>query len=671
MWCVNFKKQIAIIFFPWLLSILIPFFGRLFLLLSFVDVEQIILLKRDVIRLFLVGLLFDLRITNIVFGLVIILGFFTLFSGKWSVIWQKLLMYYSLLILVLVTIFTVVNIFYYITYDRHIDVFIFGLFDDDTIAIIKTIWSDYPVIKLVLALIVMVYLFYRLTLFCYKKAIAKKYHQHSSLIELISIFFLLIFIVIGARGSVSTFPLRESDAQISQYDTFNKFVPNGIIALSWAYKAYKIDLDLNLISDMELNELLQRFFDKNDDNSIEIFQDKTDYNFLLEQQPPNVVFVVMESMGTHLFQFDDKIHRDLMGSLRKHWENDWVFDRFISEGDGTIDSLNRFFVRSPIDKISQSFAQHVEFKSNMFQPFKNKGYKIIYITAGNGAWRNLNQFLMHLGVDEFIEQNTLLNEYPEAELSTWGVPDEYMFKFAEKRLSEAKAKNEHVFIMMMSITNHPPYQLPKNNEYHDYEFSDSELKRFRNMNNLKELKNMFNTFRYSNEKLGNFIDWVKSSNLSNQTIIAVTGDHNLRGIGYSDPKELALSHAVPFYLYVPQKYQNNTVYDLNRIGSHKDILPTLYHLSLSEADYYNTGCNLLTLDPNSFWCNIGYNPNVVIDQKGAYSLSNNTFSSWKNLKKLELNEPTDFITEEQILFIERWQSWGKLLHWQIIEQIKH
>ena len=48
---------------------------------------------------------------------------------------------------------------------------------------------------------------------------------------------------------------------------------------------------------------------------------------------------------------------------------------------------------------------------------------------------------------------------------------------------------------------------------------------------------------------------IRSSTAEYLTYIAATGDHKLRGIGYLDhPDEAMFGHAVPFYLYIPEKY---------------------------------------------------------------------------------------------------------------------
>ena len=97
----------------------------------------------------------------------------------------------------------------------------------------------------------------------------------------------------------------------------------------------------------------------------------------------------------------------------------------------------------------------------------------------------------------------------------------------------------------------------------------------------------------------------------------------MRAISYPAPQDTALGHGVPFYLYVPNEYRAAAQYQPNRAGSHKDIVPTLYALSLSQAQYYQTGCNLTAAEntANPF-CGYGYNPEVTLTHNGFYNTKN-------------------------------------------------
>lgn len=44
----------------------------------------------------------------------------------------------------LFTAATVISVFYYATFARSIDVFVFGLIDEDTSAVLGTVWQGYP-----------------------------------------------------------------------------------------------------------------------------------------------------------------------------------------------------------------------------------------------------------------------------------------------------------------------------------------------------------------------------------------------------------------------------------------------------------------------------------------------------------------------------------------------
>ena len=231
------------------------------------------------------------------------------------------------------------------------------------------------------------------------------------------------------------------------------------------------------------------------------------------------------------------------------------------------------------------------------------------------------------GVNEIIDENTLKTHYPEAKSDTWGVPDNSCSAMPKKN-SRAPKSGTPVFIMMMSVTNHPPYRLPAPHQAKNFRLDEQEQKRLANLASGKELNEIFNTFRYSNDQLGRFIGKVKT--IAPDTIIAATGDHNMRAIGYPESADAALGHSVPFYLYVPQAYRGSAEYHPERAGSHKDILPTLYNLSLSKSRYYQTGCNLTAPQPDSAWCGYGYNPEVIITERGFYHQHSKAFHKWDN-----------------------------------------
>ncbi|HDL8538305.1 TPA: LTA synthase family protein [Yersinia enterocolitica] len=668
MWFYRFKHAFIALLLPWLLAVTTQLAGRVYLLTDYCHPELLASSSVDIRRMFLIGGLFDIRIASLMFvPCLLIAGILALGNNSFK-LWQRSWPWLATILGTLITILTVGNIFYYATYQRPIDIFIFGLVEDDTTAVLKTLWSDYPVIRSVICLILVVVAILWICRRWQKKISTWPEQRHCIAVSAISTLVILAISFVGTRGSLGTFPLRQSDAQISDVTLLNMLTPSGPIALTWAIKAHREYNNFSQATDKQGEELFSQFFATPTEASLKQFMAQTGPNPIAKKSPPNVVFAVMESMGYYLEGYDRE-DRDVFGALKQHWQTDWRFSRFISEGNGTIDSLSRFFVRSPNNNISQSSAQNADFYSNMFKPFIANGYKIVFVTSGNGSWRNLNQFLPHLGVSEFVEQNGLRKRYPEAETGTWGVPDEFMFRYIEERLAQADKEGEHVFIMSMSTSHHPPFKAPNSYLKTDIKLLDAEKQRLNNLASGKQLEEVFHTLRYTNDQLGQFISWVKHQPLGEHTIIAATGDHNIRGISYPDTAELALSYAVPFYLYVPKNYRQNSHFDASRVGSHKDIWPTLYQLSLSEAPYYRTGCDLLSEKPDPLWCQ-GYNPNLMITQQGAFSLSGKgEFHRWVDKEGLLLAAPQP-MNEDQEKTFNRWQAFTSLLSWQLNKQVQ-
>ncbi|GAK82880.1 phosphoglycerol transferase [Vibrio ponticus] len=153
-------------------------------------------------------------------------------------------------------------------------------------------------------------------------------------------------------------------------------------------------------------------------------------------------------------------------------------------------------------------------------------------------------------------------------------------------------------------------------------------------------RKIYETYQYANNALGHFISEIKSSPLGEKTIISASGDHRLREYSISFPEDLGTAHSVPFYLYVPDNILKHTnyKYQANRIGSHRDIFPTLYAFSLSNAKYTSLGGrNLLAVNdiPEPY----AHNNGVTLTNAGAsYASNSTTLYPWKNSNDLTVNK---------------------------------
>ncbi|RIJ01240.1 LTA synthase family protein [Achromobacter sp. K91] len=665
-WFVNFQRSFLVLLAPWLISVLAQSAGRGYLLLRYAAPGTYDALPQDVRRTLATGLLFDIKVASIACSALLLLSMAAAARPGLQRRWQRHLPGLGAAMATLFAAITIISVFYFATFSRSIDIFVFGLVDDDTQAILMTLWHGYPLAQAGLLLAAVLagtwWLGRR-----WRGWVQGMLFKRRAFIPSLLRFALIIGVtVLACRGSLGKFPLNKDDTSISSLRLLNDIAPNGVSAFSWALSDRGNDKRFEPVTLREGRQLYERFLGW-PDVGLRPFMAATGPHPAAAARPPHVVLQVMESMGAHLNSYD-RPGRDVLGALRPHWSEDWVFERFVAEGNGTIESLSLLLVRSPIAAVGQSSAVDAPFASNAFTPFLQRGYRVVFVTSGAATWRNLGVFATKLGAHEFVDQQTLKVRYPQARTGTWGVPDEYMFRYIEERLAQGNQDSQPLFIIALSTTHHPPFIVPDGGQRGGLPLDDvASLPYFKTWDALAAA---FDTLRYANDQLGRFLTRLKASDYASRTIVAVTGDHNILGIDYQDPKDAALARAVPFYLYVPPAYRAQARYDPARVGSHKDILPTLYHLSLPQTAYFRSGCDLLAAQPDPAWC-FGFNSkHVLLTDEGVFRPDKpGRILPWAGPSGLALEEEQD-ATAEQWAEQVRLNAYTELLHWQINYQVQ-
>ncbi|MBO7913645.1 LTA synthase family protein [Vibrio splendidus] len=648
----NIKKLTRII---WIQVALFTIFASLFRqVFTFLigDVTEIYQVIPDYIQSIVIGLRFDLRVATIAFAPLFLLGLILSGTKPFKIV-NKIIPIYSFVIYFLGISVSIGNYYYYKTYSNHFDIFMFGLVEDDTSAVLLTMWQDYPIIITSLISLLTTITLLKITLFVWERLDTKTWPKQRGWVTALTLFVTIAAYFVLARGSIGTFPLKQYHANVSNYEVLNKVTPNAFLALDWARSEHKRSASFTAVKRADLEEKVHQVLGQ--DEPI-YHTDKNDY---LESNKPNVVFALMESMGTNLLVEDNGKTTDLLGSLRPHYENDFSFERFLPGTGGTINSIVMMLFHSNVNSISHGKEQNTPLPGSAFLPYKKAGYKVIYITGGSPLWRNLKYYMPVQGVDEFYSEEDIYEAFPESVeyASTWGAADEFTFKLAEKLLKE---NTQPVMVMIQTQTNHPPYQIPSNYTPGSIEVSEYAMKKM----SLSEenSKKIYETYQYSSNALGDFISDIKDSELNSNTIISASGDHRLRNYSISYPKDLGVAHAVPFYLYVPQEIllHSKYRYQENRIGSHRDIFPTLYSFSLSNAEYTSLGGRNLLADkdvssPYAYTSGVTFTPLGV-----SHSTDSKAIYPWKHesnlaVERAAIPNPTPNIDVEhsklQTLFI--------------------
>lgn len=335
-----------------------------------------------------------------------------------------------------------INFYYYEIYKTNIDIFIFGLKDDNTQAILSIIFKDYP-------LFILLFLAAVFTAFCVwlnNKILHLKLPFAKAKLP-ITLSFVLLFLIaytLALRGPYKHIVMNVENYRFSKIESFNALVLNPIMSFAFALKKYQMGLDLKPANMERLEELVKIF---------PLFSTTPKNNFALKN-PPHIMVNLMESFGTQMLSLQEG-NLNLLGELAQHFEEDFVWTRFLPCSNGTAPSLSCLDFASPFVLSKSKYIKHY-LPFTPIEIYKSQGYRVIFLTSGNRAWFDMGTFMQTQGVEEIIDEIVLLEDYPTASKTrtSYGVGDEFMYQKALELLSSAK---EPLLILALSVSNHPPY----------------------------------------------------------------------------------------------------------------------------------------------------------------------------------------------------------------------
>lgn len=525
------------------------------------------------------GFRFDLKATSCVAVLI---------APLFIIISNKLKWYFLALISFLFILLAAINYHYLSFYKTPISSIVFGVFEDDTLATLKTIWIDFNV---PLSLVLIGFASY-LILFLYQALEQVLLVPSSKVFQLLIILVLLFLILFFAKGTLRSIALQKQHTTITRSSFLNDRVINGPMAFYYAWQDRKMDQQLlfptqglnrwGFTSPIEAGKVLSSSIKDEADLKTYLLQAPQVPQVPASDKNKNLVFFLMESWSAEPLRYQSKDF-NVAAQLEPWLAKACHFDNFDSLQPGTHPSLEALLFSTPITPLTQGPAGKMNMPWSVAQLYKNAGYSTIFLTSGRSGWRNLNQVLHQQGFDEVIDASDLMHLYPEAKLNVWGVWDEYIAQYLKSRLSSVSQKP--LFIFVLTTTNHPPYEYPN-----EHQKIVRNMKPWSTTDASKELEANLDTYTYANDVLGKFLNEFQSNPQFSNTLIAATGDHNMRTLGsYSEKDRQLLSSQVPFMIWNTNQKCTN---DRHLPAHHGDVFPTLLPLMGIEKGFLSTGRNL-------------------------------------------------------------------------------
>lgn len=604
------------IFALYFISLAVFGISRLMMQLSFVSTEVGL---SDKLNLYKYGFLYDTRVICIALFVYLVLVYalkpFGHFAKKPNVLLRASSVYAFVLGFVCAS-FAIVNFYYYEMYKTKIDIFIFGLKDDNTKEILGIIFRDYPVGVLGFC-ILLIAIFYA----CLNAKILRKINMPLVRFRTFAVANLALICVlfIGARGSFSSFPLGEKDSAISTFASINALNPNPVLAFAWAFSQYRADSDYQIADreafEREFLELqreiftIQRTSPKSPTHSAsKSALEPTSLPTSKALPKPHIIINLMESFGSGALSFDyafdfaqdflenpqenaqgnakeetqqnpqtHKTHKnprlDLLGSLREHFlsagvfekpqknsktaqqdfRQDFVFWRFFSSNTGTAPSFFDLYFLSPTINLSTGKMKKHKLAHTPLETLEQNGYEVVFITSSSGSWVNITEYLQNQGIKVY-DASFLGAKYQDADKhkNSFGINDEYIYKCIMEILQQA---SKPTAIFTLTTSNHPPFITPSEfDEVNAPNITADVQERF---NKKAKPKKVLGSFLYSNNAFGEFLSALKKSSVGKNAVVFATGDHHLRDLRAFPPRYNALNFAVPLYVYMPKQVQDS------------------------------------------------------------------------------------------------------------------
>ena len=304
-------------------------------------------------------------------------------------------------------------------------------------------------------------------------------------------------------------------------------------------------------------------------------------------------------------------------------ENCYYSRNFMPNGDFTSTAITGLVTGLPDVNIKVNYQARTYDKlyiTAMAPAFRELGYKVDFWYGGMPSWDSIAKMSLAQGFDNFYG-------YPDfnaEKQTTWGTKDENLFNALLAHLAD-EPPTVH---LIMTTTNHPPYNLDLAIEGYDVQAVTEALKKIPNVEDVNQLAIELGHYWYMDEVITNFIR--ATSERYPESVFVVTGDHAIRCDPSTHPT-IFEHQSVPFVLYGAGITKE--ILPPDAVGDHISIVPTLIELiAPKDFAYYSIAPSLFNSD------GVGFNTDAFLTAKVAGEIDSDVMELLPHVASNELND---------------------------------
>lgn len=248
--------------------------------------------------------------------------------------------------------------------------------------------------------------------------------------------------------------------------------------------------------------------------------------------------------------------------------NAYYSRRFMPNGDftsiaitGLVTGLSE--VNQHVNYVARSLRE--AYPTAMAPQFKRLGYAVDFWYGGVPSWEGMDRFSIAQGFDHFYG-------YPDfhaEKVNAWGTSDEQLFSALFQHLAD-EPPTVH---LIMTVSNHPPYNIDVAAEGFDLARARAETAQLPNVDDPDQLALELGHYWYMDKIVTQFVH--ETMKKYPDSLFVITGDHAVR-MNPSRTPTMYEYQSIPFVLY--GQGVTPAVLAPDVVGGHTNIVPTLIEL---------------------------------------------------------------------------------------------
>ena len=530
-----------------------------------------------------IGLRFDLRLAILLMLPIALLAWLPVWNLTRSRVLRWVARLYLALALGAVLLVYIIDFGHYAYLGVRINATVLRFLEDAQIST-DMVWQTYPVVWITLgwaaatALVWWLLLrFERVTLDRPAKRISRLSLIWGSALMVVAVFVAILgrFDNINLENPV---PLRWSDAFFSGD---NQIAALGLNPVIFLYDTLKVPNQPYNREQVEAHyDVVSRYLgvDQPDAKTLNFSREQGVQPYAIDGKRPNVVFVMLESLGTTAVgAYGNPLNPT--PNIDRLAKQSWFFKNFYVPVTGTAKTVWASISGVPDVSRQETATRNPLITRQHSLVNALQDYDKYYMIGGNSGWANMNALIR-----QSIDDIQLYEErhWNSPMVDVWGISDLDLFKESDRLLQE-QGEGKPFFAYIQTAGNHRPFTIPKQND--GFEALDLPLEKVQGAGSRSVAQ--YNAVRLLDFNIGRLMEIAKEGGWYDNTIFVMFGDHNTR-IAQIPHMLLAYeklgleSNNVPLLIHAPKLLEPRVIEEAVGLA---DLLPTV--LGLAGMEFRN------------------------------------------------------------------------------------